>query len=368
VTHIEDHFGESGPWTVGVEEELMLVDGQTYALVPRAHEVIAAAGLVPGEFKQELFASILETATGICANADDALRDLRALRSAACARAEELGLHIAAAGSHPESNPVREEIADAERYREMVDMLGVTARRQGVNGLHVHVGMPDAESCHRALEAVLPWLPLVLALSANSPFIAGEETGHASNRAEILAQLPRSGAPPPCASYADWEAVVAHFQRLGIVKDYTQFWWDARPHPRLGTLEIRMPDQPTSVERSAAVAALLQALCVTVLEDGGLDGHAPRAIYEQNRWAALRHGLRAELVHPVEDRMETAENLAAELVERVRPAARALRSEHFLDEFADYRSEGELQSEIASRAGLQRLLADLVRRSLASPA
>jgi carboxylate-amine ligase len=364
VTAIESHFGESSPWSLGVEEELMLVDAETFALAPRAHEVIGeATGL-----KQELFASIIETATGVCADAGQALDDLRERRELAVARAEPLGLRIMASASHPTSDPTLEAIADADRYREMVEVLGVTARRQGVNGLHVHVGMPDADSCHRALEAVLPWLPVVLAISANSPFLAGQETGHASNRAEILAQLPRSGAPPPCASYADFESVVAHFTRLGIVRDYTQFWWDARPHPRLGTLEVRVADQPTSLARSAALAALLQALCVTVLADGDADGHAPRAIYEQNRWAALRFGPRAWLVHPVHDRMETAPNLAAELVERVRPAARELGSEHLLAALELERCEGDVQRDVAERMGMPAMLADLVTRSLASRA
>lgn len=340
----------------------MIVDAETLELVPRADEVIGDST----SLKQELHASITETATGVCKNADDAARELRDLRALAVSRAEPLGLRILAAGSHPTSDPLRQKIADADRYRELVEMLGITARRQGVNGLHVHVGMPDADSCHRALEAILLWLPVILAMSANSPYIAGEETGHASNRAEILAQLPRSGAPPPCASYADWESLVDHFVRLGIVKDYTQFWWDARPHPRFGTLEIRMPDQPTSVERSAAFAALLQALCVTVLAEGGIDGHAPRAIYEQNRWSALRFGPRAQLVHPLHDRVESASSLAAELVERVRPAARDLGSEHFLRELEGDGCEGDLQRNVAQSVGMQSMLADVLRRSLAS--
>jgi carboxylate-amine ligase len=361
---IEHAFGQSTPWSLGVEEELMLVDADTFELAPRAHEVIGDSTLL----KQELFASIIETATGICVGAPEALAELRERRELAAERARPLGLRIMAAASHPTSDPVREEIADAERYREMVELLGVTARRQGVNGLHVHVGMPDPDSCHRALEAVLPWLPVVLAVSANSPYLAGELTGHASNRAEILAQLPRSGAPPPCASYADFESVVAHFARLGIVRDYTQFWWDARPHPRLGTLEIRIADQPTSLARSAAIAALLQALCVTVLREPPANGHAPRAIYEQNRWAALRFGPRAWLVHPVRDRMETVPELASELVERVRPAARELGSEHLLAALDVERCEGDVQRDVADRMGVPTMLADLVTRSVASAA
>lgn len=345
----------------------MVLDATSYALSPRAAEIIDGGPRGVGEFKQELFASMLEIATPVCGSAHEAFDALRSLRSDACDAADALGLRIAAAGSHPFNRAGDQEIADAPRYRKMVEHLGVTALRQGVTGLHVHVAMPSAAACHSALEGVLPWLPLVLALSANSPYVGGEDTGHASNRAEILDQLPRSGSPPPCASFDDWQSLVEHFVRLGIVKDYTQFWWDVRPHPRLGTLEVRMPDQPTSVRRSAAFAALLQALCVTVLDEPGRVGdHAGRAIYEQNRWAALRFGPRAELVHPIEDRMVPAVELAAQLLERVGPAARRLGSADLLEPLGEPRCEGDRLLEVGRAEGLQAAAADLVARSVAS--
>jgi glutamate---cysteine ligase / carboxylate-amine ligase len=360
----ERRFGESAPWTIGIEEELLVLDGRSLALAPRANEIIAAGPSGEGQFKQELFASMLEIATGVCASPVDALDQLRELRVAAIRAAKPLGLEIAAAGAHPFSRAADQEVADAPRYRKMVEHLGVTAMRQGVTGLHVHVGMPSADACHLALEGLLPWLPLVLALSANSPFVDGEETGHVSNRAEVLDQLPRSGSPPPCASFEDWESLVEHFVRLGIVKDYTQFWWDVRPHPRLGTIEVRMPDMPTAIERSGTFAALLQALCVTVLDDPPEPGtHAGRAIYEQNRWSALRFGPRAELVHPLEDRMVPATDLARELVERVRPAAERLGSASLLD-ILGAGCEADVQLDIGRTRGLEAVAADLVERSL----
>jgi carboxylate-amine ligase len=364
---IESHYGESSPFSLGVEEELMVLDPETLALAPRAHEVIERLDDGSGRFKPELFASMLETATPICPDAPAALGELRSMRGRIRDEAGALGVETAAAGSHPFSEPTREEIADADRYREMVALLGVTARRQGVTGLHVHVGMPSGDACHRALEGVLPWLPVVLAISANSPYLGGEETGHASNRAEVLAQLPRSGAPPPCASYADWESFVDRFTRLGLVKDYTQFWWDVRPHPRLGTLEIRMPDQPTSVARAGALAALIQALAATALErDGaGGHGHAGRGLYEQNRWSALRHGPRAQLAHPDDVRLVPVPELAAELVELVRPAARDLGGEELLAELDLDRCEGDRQLELGRAGDLRAVAADLVKRSVA---
>ena len=278
----------------------MVLDAETLLLAPRAAELIAASGGsgLPGTIKGELFASALELNTEICSSpavAEEALRDLRA---GASRLAEERGLRLAAAGSHPISRPEDEEIADEPRYEEFVAYAGVSARRQGVSGLHVHVGMPSSEACFQVLEGVLPWLPVVLALSANSPYLAGEETGMQSNRAEVLAQLPRSGAPPAFTSYGDWEAFVDYFGRLGIGADYTRFWWDIRPHPKFGTLEIRMPDQPTSLAVTAAITAVLQELCQAVLERPQPE-HDPaaRGLYQQNRWAAARFGPEAQLIH-----------------------------------------------------------------------
>ena len=129
--------------------------------------------------------------------------------------------------------------------------IGRAARIQEVNGLHVHVGVADGERCYERLEAVLPWLPVALALSANSPFADGVDTGMQSARAEILAALPRAGGPPAFGSYARWEAWVERLVALGVMEDYTRIWWDVRPHPAFGTLEIRIADQPTSLERTA---------------------------------------------------------------------------------------------------------------------
>jgi len=183
---IESKFAETASFTVGVEEELMVLDAESLALAPRAAELIAAAedADLPGTLKSELFASALELNTGVCESAAEGAATLAALRRGAARLAEERGLRLAAAGSHPFSRAEDEAIADEPRYEEFVEYAGVSARRQGVSGLHVHVGMPSAEACFHALEGVLPWLPVVLAWSANSPYFAGEETGLVSNRAQ----------------------------------------------------------------------------------------------------------------------------------------------------------------------------------------
>jgi carboxylate-amine ligase len=203
-------------------------------------------------------------------------------------------------------------------------------------------------------------------MSANSPFLAGEETGLASNRAEVLAQLPRAGSPPAFRSYEDWEQFIDRYVRLGVAADYTRFWWDSRPHPKFGTLEIRMPDQPTSLAVTVAFTALIQALCKTVL-DGPPPEHDPagRGLYQQNRWGALRFGLDAELFHPSGERVGKARDLAQELIELVHPAADELGTADLI-EFDLTRAEGDLQREARANGGLKAACTDLVERTLSS--
>ena len=346
---------------------MLILDAGTLALAPGVVALLAGieGRALPGVLKMELLASMVELSTSVCARPQEAIVALRELRAAAEESARSSGHRIAAAGTHPFSLPQAQDIAPDPRYLQFVEYAGVTARRQGVCGLHVHVGMPGPEECMRALEGVLPWLPLVLALSANSPYLAGEETGLASARAEVLAELPRAAAPPVFGSYAEWEAFVERFVEIGLADGYTRFWWDIRPHPRFGTLEVRAPDQPTSVEITAALAALLQALCVTVLE-GEPSGPANRGDYAQNRWAALRFGPRAQLIHPDGDRLVGVEEQTHELLSLIEPAVWELGSAEALGVLDPGTCEGDRQLEVGRERGLEAVAADTVERTLRS--
>jgi carboxylate-amine ligase len=345
----------------------MLVGGDDLLLVPASPAIVAAADaeLGPGRIKTELFACVVESNTGVCTSAVEAADALRELRDAAARIARDQKLLLFAAGAHPVSRPEEQEIVQEPRYLAFVDYAGVSARRQGVNGLHVHVGMPDAATCFRALEGVLPWLPIVLALSVNSPYLSGEETGLMSNRAEILAQLPRSGAPPAFRDFGEWDAFVERLVELEVIPDYTMLWWDIRPHPRFGTLEVRMPDQPTAHAQAAGLVALVQALCITAARGEARPYDPPaRALYQQNRWAALRAGLDAVLVHPDGDRMVPAHELAYELRTHVREAAVEAGAGHLLDGLDLDRTEAEEQLTVGRTEGLRAVTASLITRSL----
>ena len=307
---MRDNFGRR--LTLGVEEELMLLDPATFALAPGVERLLPEEGL-----KTELFSCLVETNTPVCESAAEALEELVRLRRLVAERAEQEGLVVAATGSHPFSIPEEQRIVDEPRYREMVEELGQVAKGQLICGLHVHVGMESFEDCLRALRWIRPWLPAVLELSANSPYFGGEETGRLSSRLERLHVLPRSGPPPPLETFADWEAAVA---AAGV--EYTRIWWDARPHPRLGTLEVRIADQPTAVERAAALAALVQALCAAPPEP------------------------------------------QADVLDAVEPAGRALGTGELLQLLREP-PEALRQLEIGHSDGLEAVAADLVRRSLA---
>jgi glutamate---cysteine ligase / carboxylate-amine ligase len=277
--------------TLGVEEELMLLDADTFLPVAASHLLVGEVDA--GILKTELHASVLELATPVCSDVAEVVASLRELRREAAARAGEHGIVIAAGGSHPtaplESLPVVQE----ERYLSMIRDLGYAARRQGVNGLHVHVGVAAGDAMWERLESVLGWLPALLAVSCNSPFLDGVETGMLSNRAGVLAELPRGGAPPAFSSFAEWESWVDRLVSLGVFADYTRLWWDVRPHPRFGTLEVRIADQPTSLARTELIVQLVADLVERVPSRV-----TPRGDYLQNRWAAARHGVDAQLIHP----------------------------------------------------------------------
>jgi glutamate---cysteine ligase / carboxylate-amine ligase len=318
---IEAHFGESFPFSLGVEEELMILDAETLEPAAAIDVLLRGAeGLdLPGSLKTELHASVVELNTNVCATVPEAIAALRELRAAADRIARANGLVVAAAGAHPtvplESLPIVQE----PRYLEMLEQVGYPARRQGVSGLHVHVGVESAERCHERLEAVLSWLPVVLALSANSPYVDGVANGMLSNRAGVLAELPRGGPPPAFESYAAWEAWVERLVSLGVMADYTRIWWDIRPHPRLGTLEIRIADQPTSLARTELLVGLLRDLVEHVPSRV-----TPRGDYVQNRVAAASAGLDAQFIHPDGESVVSARELARELLGAEPPEPEAL--------------------------------------------
>jgi glutamate---cysteine ligase / carboxylate-amine ligase len=298
---LEHAFGKGEPYTLGVEEEYMLLDAKTFDLVQRIDTVLAAIVGHEDEprMKPELMQSVLEVATPVCRTAGDADHELRRLRTAVRDIAADNNLRVGSAGTHPFSLFERQRITARDRYRALVDQMQYVARRELIFGLHVHVAVDDPDKAINVINGILVDLPLLLALSASSPFWRGEPTGLASTRQPIFAAFPRSGPPPRFRDYAEYAEVIGHLEHTGVIADYTHTWWDIRPHPKLGTVEIRICDGVTRVEDAIAIAAFCQALvkhyCELFEADGEIQGYH-RVLTTENKWLAVRYGLEAPIM------------------------------------------------------------------------
>jgi glutamate---cysteine ligase / carboxylate-amine ligase len=270
-------FGAAPPWSLGVEEELMLVDAET--LEPARDGFSRVFGEATERIKPELFESFVEITTTVLETPQEIESELRALRFEVAERAATLGLALLATGSHPTARG-RVPLVPADRYRRMKAELGPGLYRQRVCGLHVHVSVPDPATCLRAFEGVVPQLPRLLAASANSPFWDGEASGRRSIRSQILLEMPTGGTPPVLRSWDDWSRASRG--------DNARRHWDAWPRPEYGTLEVRVLDQPTSLRRTAELVAEVQRLVRDAAERD--DEPFDRGEYAVLRDAAGRDG------------------------------------------------------------------------------
>jgi glutamate---cysteine ligase / carboxylate-amine ligase len=335
---LDHRFGSSDPYTLGVEEEYMLLDSTSLDLVQHIDTVLeAVAGSdLADALHPELMQSVLEIATPVCRDIAEVDHQLRRLRSAVAQVAAETGLRVGSAGTHPFSLFERQRITARDRYRLLVDQLQYVARRELIFGMHIHVAVDEAEKAIAVLNGLLVHLPQLLALSASSPFWRGEATGLASTRQLVFAAFPRSGPPPRFRNYADYAEVVGQLERSGCIPDYTQIWWDVRPHPRLGTIEVRICDAVTRLEDAVAIAAFCQSLVKHYSErfernEEIVSYH--RILTSENKWLAARHGLQAPLVDLATGRRNRVpvSRLIRRALRDVEPHARELGCERELD-------------------------------------
>src|SRR3954466_9174033 len=356
--------------TVGIEEELMLVDARTFELDPRAHEVLAATGDDP-RFKPELPAAQLEIAVPPAASVGDAAAGLGRARADIAAVAAP-GARLAAAGAHPFSAP-EGPVHPAPRYARLEAEFGAVIRHQLLFGLHVHVAVRPADRALAVYNALRSYLPDLAALAANAPFYAGRDTGLASVRPKIADILPRQGVPPEIPS---WDALADYLQwgrAAGTIAEPSQWWFELRLHLAYGTVEVRVPDVQTTVADAAALAAVVHALVARLAErhDAGeeLPVDATWRIAE-NRWAACRHGLDARLadlrtgaVTPARERLRALLDELAPAAERLRCAAELAAAGAMVE-----RNGAMRQREVAAERGLPGLVEWLAGRFLADGA
>jgi carboxylate-amine ligase len=360
-------FDRPRPLTVGLEEELMLLDPASGDLVPASAQALE---LLAGDarFKRELPAAQLEITVGPCARVADAAAALRRARhDLAAALAGRFAL--ATAGTHPTAAELGE-LNPGARYERTATEYGDVARRQLVFALQVHVAPGDAATALAVYNALRSYLPELAALAANAPFHAGADTGLASVRPKISEQLPRQGVPPAFASWERYADALAWAVRAGAIADPSSWWWELRLHPSFGTLEVRVPDVQTTVDEAAAIAAFTHALVAWLraraLAGERLPTHPAWAIAE-NRWWAARDGVEGLLADlDTGERRPTRERLLS-LIEALEPTARELvcAAELGLAAQLAERNGAMRQREFARREGVTALPRWLASRWLA---
>jgi carboxylate-amine ligase len=319
----------TGPsFTLGIEEELMILDSETLDLANAIESLLEDAP--EGEIKPELMESVLEISTNPCANTREAGDQLRRLRAQVRETARAKGLTIGSAGTHPFAMPEDQRIVARPRYRDLISALRFVARQEIIFGMHVHVGLDDREKAIHVANGMRVHIGALLALSANSPFWKAEATGLSSTRTPIFRAFPRVGIPPTYKDWDDYERRIRFMVECKVVEDYTWLWYDVRPHPNFGTVEIRVMDSQTRVEHTLGLAALVQAMVRELavhFDEGKQLSKYPYEMLDENKWLAARHGLGGELIDlPSQDRVPTRE-LVKRLLDRLREHAQDLGSE-----------------------------------------
>jgi carboxylate-amine ligase len=316
-------------FTLGVEEEFLIVDASTGELRSKGDVLLPTAKEQLGqEVQAELNLSQIETGTPICRSLEELRWELRRLRRELSAAAEDIGCQLIAAGTHPSAHWQEQRINPTkDRYRMLEEEFQLTARNQLVCGSHVHIGIPDPDLAIQVLDRVRPWLSVLLALSANSPFWLGVDSGYASYRTQVWAQWPLTGMPEPLGSRADYDKLVDRLVGMGAIQDASFIYWDVRPSMRYDTLEFRITDSCLTVDEAVMVAGLVRALARTAAAEAVAGDPLPPLrgeLVEAAKWRAARFGLNDRLFDLPGERSRPALELVESLLGHLRPALEEL--------------------------------------------
>src|SRR5215213_2693212 len=348
---MESGFGSTEPYTVGVEEEFQLIDPVTRGLTPAVDEVLAVgegSRLITSELSQ----SCVEMLSPVFGTVADLARELPGLRGEVRDLARSGGAEIVGAGAHPFSEPTEQPLTGGAHNLRVEEEMGWVARTQAIYGLHVHVAVPDGEAAIRAVNTLAGYVPLIVALSNNSPFWRGSDTRLGSTRIKVFEMFPRSGLPPAFRSWEDFEAHIGALVAAGSIPDYSWCWWDARPHQKFGTVELRSPDVQTDASYTASLVALVQCLVVSSATEESLP--LDPVYNSENKWRAVRYGMDADFYDFVAGREIRARQMARALVQELRTIAQDLGCEEELVgvlEIAELGTGAELQRAAFGRSG-----------------
>jgi len=287
-------------FTLGIEEEYMVVDPETREL--KSHEqkiVIEGQKLIRDKVKAEMHQAVVEVGTDICRNIEEAYKDVSTLRKTISQIAGDLGFHLGAAGTHPFSDWEKQLITDHARYSEIVNELQEAARSNLIFGLHVHVGMESREMANHIANSTRYFLPHIYALSTNSPFWEGRQTGYKSYRTKVFDKFPRTGIPEYFESIEDYDRFIKLLVKTNCIDNAKKIWWDLRVHPFFNTVEFRICDVPMTVDETICIAALFQAVCVKIYKLRSRNMNYiqySRALINENKWRASRYGIDGHLI------------------------------------------------------------------------
>lgn len=322
-------FARNDRPTIGVELELQLVDQDSFALANRIEDILAALPENLREVvKPELMQSYIEINTGICETVAQAGEDLQAKLEAIEKEIDKLGIRLLWAATHPFSSWRDQIVTVDDRYYRLVELMQDVARRLVTFGLHVHVGVDTGDKAINICDRLLRYLPLLLAMSSNSPFWEGRNTGLHSNRSKIMEGLPTAGLPHQMRNWSEYVWVINHLITTGFINSIREIWWDIRPHHNFGTVEVRVCDMPPNLNQVLGITALVQCLVTAISDevDEGtyqLDYHP--MMVQQNKWRATRFGAEAQLVNSDDNEQYSVQESVERLVERLRPKAEKLR-------------------------------------------
>jgi carboxylate-amine ligase len=287
-------------FTIGIEEEYMVIDPVTRELKSHDQKIVEIASKVLNDqVKAEMHQAVVEAGTGICKNIDEARKDLGNLRRSISNIAGSLGLKIGAAGTHPFSHWSNQLITPNPRYEEIINEMQDAARSNLIFGLHVHIGMEDKNMAIHIANTIRYFLPHVYALTTNSPFWEGRNTGFKSFRAKVFERFPRTGIPDYFNSYDEYKNYVNLLVKTGCIDNAKKIWWDLRVHPFFDTIEFRICDIPMTLDETIAVAALFQALVAKLykLRAKNLNFMLySRALINENKWRACRYGIDGKMI------------------------------------------------------------------------
>lgn len=295
-----ERFAPSADLTLGVELELQIVDRDEYDLAPAASDLLRLIERqrLPGEVKPEITSSMIELSTGICADVTQVGRELREIRDALVDAAGRLDVALCGGGTHPFQEWSRRRIFETPRFHELSSLYGYLSKQFTVFGQHVHIGCPSADEALTLLHGMSRFIPHLIALAASSPFVQGVDTGYFSARLNSVSAFPLSGRAPFVKCWRDFEGHFSKMARTGVVKSMKDFYWDIRPKPEFGTIEVRVLDTPLTIEKAAALAGYIQCLARWLRTERPRLDEDDYLPYTYNRFQACRFGLDATYVDP----------------------------------------------------------------------